>query len=164
MKIKDFTFPKKSQMEILGLAIVFVLILVATLFVVKFLALNKPTDYRTGFVASELASNMLNTFLKTTASDCSKLDMTTLIRDCAVSKGIVCSNGQDSCAYAEETARTIFSQTLEEWNYEYEFEAYIDSTSPFIIIGDKCQGEARAKFFPISIGTVSLQTKLELCI
>ena len=74
-------------MEILGLAIVVVLILVATTFVVRFLVLKTPTDYRKGFVSSELASNMLNTFLRTAAPKCSQLSMTELLQDCAQSGG-----------------------------------------------------------------------------
>src|SRR3989344_8240012 len=105
--------PKKSQMEILGLAIVIVLILVATIFIVRFLIVKAPADYRKGFVSSELASNMLNTFLKTAAKDCSQLTMTELLQDCAQGRGIICENGQDSCKFIESTAKDIFSKTLD---------------------------------------------------
>src|SRR3989344_4745603 len=114
-------FSRKSQMEILGLAIVVVIILVATIFVVRFLALKTPTEYRKGFISAEVASNMLNTLLKTAAKDCSELTMTELLQDCAQGKGIICDNGQDSCQFVESTAQYIFSKTLGKWNMKYEF-------------------------------------------
>ena len=70
---KFVKFSRKSQMEVLGLAIVVVLILVATIFVVRFFVLKTPTDYRKGFISAELASNILNTFLKTASKENPKL-------------------------------------------------------------------------------------------
>ena len=154
---------KKSQMEILGLAIVVVLILVATIFVVRFFVLKTPTEYRKGFISAELASNILNAFLKTAAKDCSQLTMTELLQDCAQAKSIVCDNGLDSCKYAGSTAKIIFSQTLESWNINYEFLAYTDINSPLIKIGKPCLGDKRSKLFPISISTATMYTKLDIC-
>lgn len=154
---------KKAQMEILGLAIVVVLILVATIFVVRFLALKTPADYRKGFVSSELASNMLNTFLKTTAGDCSRLTMTELLQDCAQGRGITCSNGQDPCRFVELTARNIFEKTFDRWNMNYEFLAYVDASMPLIRIGKPCMAEKKSKVFPIPISTSTMYAKLDIC-
>ncbi len=154
---------KKSQMEILGLAIVVALVLVATIFVVRFLVVKAPTDYRKGFVSSELATNMLSTFLKTSAKDCSLLTMTELLQDCAQSKSIICDNGQDSCRYAESTASFIFGKTFDNWNAQYEFRAYTDANSPLIKIGKPCQSAKRSKLFPIPINTATMYTQLDIC-
>ena len=154
---------KKSQMEILGLAIVVVLILVATTFVVRFLLLKTPTDYRKGFVSAELASNMLNTFLKTSAKDCSQQTMTELLQDCAQGKSTICDNGQDSCQFVESTARDIFSKTFDKWNMKYEFLAYADINSPLIKIGNRCPAEKKSKVFPIPISRTTMYTQLSIC-
>ena len=154
---------KKSQMEILGLAIVVVLILIATIFVVRFLVLRTPTEYRKGFVSSELASNMLNTFLKTAAKDCSQLTMTELLQDCAQGRSIACDNGQNSCKFVESVAKKIFEATLEKWNTNYEFLAYTDINSPLIKLGKPCRAEKRSKLFPIPISTATMYTKLDIC-
>ena len=154
---------KKSQMEILGLAIVVVLILVATIFVVRFLVLKAPTEYRKGFVSAELASNMLNTFLKTAAKDCSQLTMTELLQDCAQGRSIICDNGQESCKFVESTAKKIFEGTFDKWNMEYEFLAYTDVNQPLIKIGKPCRAEKRSKLFPIPISTATMYTKLDIC-
>lgn len=154
---------RKSQMEILGLAIVIVLILVATIFVVRFLVLKSPTEYRKGFVSSELASNMLNTFLKTAAKDCSQLTITELLQDCSQAKSITCDNGEDSCKHTELIAKSVFEQTLDKWNMQYEFLAYIDPKSPLIKLGKACKAEKRSKIFPIPISTATMYTKLDIC-
>ena len=154
---------KKSQMEILGLAIVVVLILVATIFVVRFLVLKTPTEYRKGFVSAELASNMLNTFLKTAAKDCSQLTMTELLQDCAQGRGITCDNGQDSCKFVESTADKIFEDTLDKWNMQHEFLAYTNINTPLMRIGKACKSEKRSKLFPVPISTATMYVKLDIC-
>ena len=154
---------KKSQMEILGLAIVVVLILVATIFVVRFLVIKAPTEYRKGFVSSELASNMLNTLLKTSAKDCSQLTMTELLQDCAQSRSIICDNGQDSCKFVESTSKNIFENTLDKWSMEYEFLAYTDANQPLLKLGKPCRSEKRSKLFPIPISTATMYAKLDIC-
>ncbi|MBI2102127.1 hypothetical protein HYT53_05960 [Candidatus Woesearchaeota archaeon] len=168
-KSKNFVAPRKSgfstgaQMEILGLAIVVVLILMATIYIVSFLVVRTPTDYRKGFVSAELASNMLNTFLKAAARDCSQLTMTELLQDCAQGQGIVCSNGQDSCRYAESTAREIFEKTLDKWSMKYEFLAYTDINAPLVKAGKQCIAEKRSKLFPIPISSATMYAKLDIC-
>lgn len=150
-------------MEILGLAIVVVLILVATIFVVRFLVIKSPTEYRKGFVSAELASNMLSTFLKTASKDCSQLTMTELLQDCAQARSISCDNGQDSCKYAESTANHVFENTFDKWNMKYEFLAYTDANQPFIKIGKPCRAEKRSKLFPIPIISATMYAKLDIC-
>lgn len=160
---------KKAQMEILGLAIVVVLVLVATTFVVRFLVLKTPTDYREGFVSSELASNTLNTFLRTAAAECSQLTMTELLQDCAQAGGtegsgvITCDNGDDSCKFVKSSAASIFEDTLDKWGMKYQFLAYTNQQSPFISIGNECRGEKKSKLFPIPTSTTTLYTKLDIC-
>jgi len=153
----------KSQMEILGLAIVVVLVLIATAFVVRFVAVSKPADYRKGFVSSELASNMINTFLKTSASQCSQLSMTELLQDCSQETGLVCANGQDSCQYVSSAASGIFAKTLGKWNTHYEFAAYTEIDKPFIKLGKPCMVEKKSKVYPVPTRTGTMYVKLDIC-
>ena len=149
----------KSQMEIFGLAVVVVLILLAATFVVKFMINQKPADQRKNFVDSELASNMLNSFLKTTASECSKLSMTELLQYCAQGIQFTCADPEesDSCKYVDSAARKIFAETLDRWKYNYEFFACadfdsktlqcIDSSSKIIGIGKPCPAQKKSKIY-----------------
>ena len=154
---------KKGQMEILGLAIVVVLLLLATVFVVRFVAFKKPTDFRKDFVSSEMASNMINTFIDTTAKDCSNTKMADLLRDCAQETGLICNNGQGSCAYVESTATEIFSKTLHQWKTNYEFLAYVDRNSPLIELGNACLGQKKSKIYPIPLTPGAMFVKLDIC-
>ena len=67
-------------MEILGLAIAVVLLLLAATFVIRFLLTKKSPEYRKSFISAELASGMINTILKTTATSCSRATMKDLLR------------------------------------------------------------------------------------
>lgn len=156
-------FFREAQMEILGLAIVVIIILVAMMFVVRFFLIQQPPDYRKPFVSSEMASNMINSFLKTAAPQCSFLTMTELLEDCAQSNAIVCSNGKDSCIYVKSTAEAIFEETLEEWRIKYGFLAYTDKDNPLIELGEGCTGERRSKLFVIPTSTAPVYVYLELC-
>lgn len=162
------TEQKKSQMEILGLAVVVVLILVATIFVVRFLVVKAPAEHRKGFVSAELASNMLNTFLKTSAPDCSQLTMTELLQDCAQGETITCSNNEKekSCKFVESTATTIFDETFKKWNIKYEFLVCRDinckDTPHLSKIGEACGAEKKSKLYPIP-STPPIYAKLDIC-
>ena len=162
-ELKKTKEQKKSQMEILGLAIVVVLVLMATIFVVRFVGMKTPVNYRKGFVSSEIASNMLNAFLKSASQDCSQLTMTELLQDCAQSRSIICDNGQDSCNFVESISKKIFESTLDKWSMEYEFLAYTNSNQPLIKLGKPCRSEKRSKLFPIPINTATMYVKLDIC-
>lgn len=157
---------KKSQMEILGLSIVVVLVLVAVVFAARFLIYKTPSNYRAGFISSELASNMLSTFLKTNAKDCSRLTMTELLQACGQSLGggsIRCSNDKYSCEFLELTAKEIFENTFKKWGVNYEFLAYIDRNDVLVKSGDKCMTEKKSKIFPIPISTGTMYAQLDIC-
>ena len=158
-------------MEILGLAIVVALILMAAIFVVKFVVLKAPTDYRKGFTGSQLASNILNTFLKTNAEECKGLTMTELLQDCAQSEAVCCLNCENSdsdddvnsCQYAKLTAIGIFDKTLKVWHNNYEFAAYKDPIRPLISLGTKCAADKKSKLYPIPIQAGTMYIRLDIC-
>ena len=156
-------FKKTAQMEILGLAIVIALIFVAIIFVVR-LGFEKPSNIRASFVSSQLASNMLNAFLRTSArDDCFQLTMTELLQDCAQGKAIKCNNGDDSCKYANSTAKEIFEKTFDKWNTNYEFLAYTDIARPLIGLGETCKADKKSELFPIPISSQTMYVKLDVC-
>lgn len=163
---------KKAQTEILGLAIVVVLVIIATILVVKF-GFSKPANTRNDFTSSEEASNILNTFLRTSADKCSQSTMTELLQDCAQGNGLICSNGEDACSYFKSAATAILSGTLGVEKKQYEFLACSDfnlkeikcNDSPPLIpeIGQSCPGQKKLKIFPIPINPGTIYVKLEIC-
>ena len=157
------TANKKSQTEIIGLAIVVVLLIIGMTFVIRFMLAKEPVDYKKQFTQAEIASNMLNTFLKSTSKDCNGLTMTELLQDCGHSKSIFCQDGKASCDYAEEAAMEIFNSTLDAWNLDYEFEAFQQEENPIFILGSPCPASKKSKTFPIPTGSGTLSVKLDVC-
>lgn len=151
---------KKAQTEIMGLAIVVILIVLGATFVIRQIITKEPVDYKKEFTQAELASNMLNTLLETTAKDCD-YTITELLQNCGQSGSIECNN-MGPCQYVEETAKHIFSKTLEEWNIGYEFKAY-DSINEKFVLGKTCIGNKKSKIFPIPTGSGTLSVRLDIC-
>ena len=154
---------KKSQMEIIGLAVVVILITLAMIFVIRFSVLNKPEDLKKDFTQTQLSSNMVNTFLKSTSRNCNGLSMTELLQDCAQIQGIYCGNELPSCEYVLEAAREVFGSTLNAWNLDYEFKTYIDENSPIFSLGETCPGAKKSKLFLVPTSAQTLSIKLDIC-
>jgi|TARA_Y100000294_G_C8533947_1_gene328210 hypothetical protein len=151
---------KKAQIEIAGLIIVIILATIGVIFTINFINEEKPADYKKEITQTGIASNMLNTFLRTT-STCKELSMTELLQDCSQSKTIACDE-QDSCAYAEQEAKKIFGRTLEKWNIGYEFKAFFEEENPILILGKRC-ADKKSKLFPIPAGSGVLSVKMDIC-
>ncbi len=117
---------KKSQMEMMGLALIVVLLVLGLLFVVRFV-LTKPQDssVREEYVTSELSSNFLNAMLETNSPDCSGVSFSNLYIDCAnyfPDGRIQCNTDLgtvNSCKYIETETRFLLDKTLSVWKIKY---------------------------------------------
>ena len=149
---------KKAQTEIMGLAIVVILLVLGMTFVIRFMIDKEPIDFKKRYTQAEIASNMLNTFLKSTSRDCNELSMTELLQDCSHTKSIICQNGMLSCDYVEDTAQEVFGKTLETWNFDYELRVFRDIANPIFTLGLACPLSKKSKtfFIPTSSGTLSV--------
>ena len=176
---------KKAQTEILGLAIIVVLVVIATILVVKF-GFKNTNNVRTDFVNSEEASNFLNTFKETSAPDCSMMTMTDILEECMQDTGLECikqdGTSQDSCDFVKSEAEKIFSKTLDLEKKKYEFlvcknfdvksitcydspcKVYVANPSNTCPSGTPtCPGQKKLKIFPIPINPGIIYAKLEIC-
>ena len=156
---------KKSQMEIMGLAIVVIIVLIGMAIAVRFIVFKKPDSARAGFVSAELASKTINTFLETSAADCSKAKMRELIQDCAQGTERICGNGKGSCEFVREAADEIFTKTFKEWKTKYKFLVYIDANSPFVDLESECtyQQEKVSETFFVPVTAAIVSVKLDIC-
>jgi len=149
---------KKAQAEIMGLAIIVILIIIGMFFLIKFLTID-TIDYKKQYTQAELVSNMITTFLRTT-SDCG-FSMTELLQDCNQDKSIIC-NDESSCDYVSVTAQQIFMETLEKWNVDYEFKVFNDNDA-IITLGEKCVLDKKSKLFPIPTSSGNLFVEMDVC-
>ena len=116
---------KRSQMEIMGLAIIMILVMLGVLFAIRFVLKKPDTDIRKSYLESQQASNMINAMLGTT-TDCHDTTIKELLQDCAVTASIDC-DGASSCDYVDNAFATIFAETFISWKREFRF--YIDGPS-----------------------------------
>jgi len=167
---------RRGQMEIMGLAIIVILVSVSMLFAISFIVLKRPADYKTEFTQTELASNILSTLLETTIPTCSDLSMKDLFKDCAIdpfNPQVLCNDADcdinyshqcNSCEFINYTTKVILSDTLGEWNTGYGFNART-STDTLVSEG-YCPGVKKHKIYPIPIdpsGTNILDVTLDVC-
>ncbi len=111
---------KKSQMEILGLAVVIVLILLGFLLYLRFGMNGNNADFEE-FADPKMAASTLNAMLKTTVScDSKKYSITELLQDCYNWKMVYCG-GQDSCTFAENSLGIMLDTSLKQWGKGYWF-------------------------------------------
>ena len=156
---------RKSQMEIMGLAIVVVLIVLGMLFAVRFFINREPVDYKAKFTQKQLAQNIVTAFLNTKTLNCYGMSITELLQDCGQSKSVTCGDGTDSCKYVRDTADFILSQTLAQWNLDYKFLIYKDVDSPVVDLGlpDGCPGELEPGWGYTPASTRTVYTRLDVC-
>jgi len=175
---------KKSQTEIIGLAIVVILIAFGIVFMIKYMATKKPVEYQKEYSQAELASNIINTLLKTTTEDCLELSFADLYKDCGenIDEGgsIDCDGNTipDTCRYSQEETKDVLDGTLKAWGMNYEFIVYLDevdledsSVWKFLLVPSiesdvGCPGEKKSKRYSIPApdtiyGTVYI--KLDIC-
>src|SRR3989344_1286593 len=113
---------KKSQMEIMGLAIIVILITVGIFFYIGFRAKQQPVDQKQEFGNVQLATNIINSILETNTkeNECYGLSFSEVLQRCA-GPGGDCAGGTPYCAYFKTNIQTIFASTLDQWVPNYGF-------------------------------------------
>lgn len=162
---------KKSQAEIMGLAIVITIIVVGMIFVFKFMGNDSEDSLRQDFVDSKLASNMINVILKTTL-DCKDIEIKNLYQDCA--RGVThldyCGES-DPCIKAEQVVGEILNKTLDKWERNYRFTATINGIVKTEIANNDCHPEnigtkyrkSESETYPIPTDEGTMMIRLDIC-
>jgi hypothetical protein len=155
---------KKAQMEIMGLAMIIILLALAMLFVVRFVVLRPPEDIKKTFTYETLAQNTLNTMLLTT-TECGDRPVLRLLIDCAEGGFIQCPQSTNSCTYSQDVIEEIITHTLEEWNKDYYLTIKIGDDDILLPFGSPCPGESTTSHpcCVLPTGYGQLITTLEIC-
>jgi len=122
---------RKSQMEILGIAIVVVLATLGLLFIVSY-SITKPKTIKQEFTTSATVENLLTTLMATT-TECNGLDYADVLKGCATGT-VECGISKSACQYANEIATAILENSLKVWGKSYYFKAF--ETDEKIVISD----------------------------
>lgn len=157
-------------MEIMGLAIIVILVSLGVLFSLS--VINKqPENVQKGYEQKRLAVSMLNTLLSTT-SQCQKNTFRQLLQDCAAEGLADCKPlppPKNSCTYLKVTMplllKRVFDAEKKNWVLTVSGTsdvAMVESNMP----GKKCKGDKdqATQIIPASLGgNVPITVKLDIC-
>jgi hypothetical protein len=153
---------KRAQMEIMGLAIVFVLIIFGVLFGIRFVITKPDVDIRKGFQESTLAANMLSA-LRGTTTDCADATVEQLLQDCAATRALKCGQ-RNSCQKADLVIGQIMNLTMDQWQRDYNFSIQGPFEVSQITYGKgDCSGEKEVKIHPVPTKSGTINLKMEIC-
>ncbi len=131
-----FSRQKKSQQELLGFAVVVMLVAIGLIFVIGFYVLNPTVDSRTTYLDKQIATNMNDALLETTTT-CRSLSVRDLLLACVNDNEAICpaddtTTGPESvkaCDYLSSFITHRLHSTLDVWGYDYEYSIRYDTTS-----------------------------------
>lgn len=155
---------KKSQMEIMGLAIIIILLSIGMLFAVKFMLKKPSVDTIKTAKESALAANVLNVLLNTN-TPCAHRTIKELLQDCARTGGVIDCGTTKSCTFAKEQITTILDATFQQRNKAYQFSITgAPETQKISATNGQCTNDKEAKQHPLPVTPgFDITLKLELC-
>lgn len=157
---------RKGQMEILGIAIVIILVLTGFLFAIQWMA--KPSRVEEVHRAKEsvLAANFINTLLGT-STDCGSRPLRDVLQDCALTGGAEqCPDGKNSCDYAQVFIKDMLDKTFGVRKLRHHFFMTGTANVERLQFGTTpCPGEREQKTHavPLGVGGLAINIALEIC-
>lgn len=137
----------KSQSELLGLAIVVLLIAVGLLFVIGFVVLDTPTNSRSAYINKQLATNLNDALLETTTT-CRNLNVRELYLVCMDNNRDICPlvnsslnpNSVSACDYLNGFIENRLGDTLDKWGTYYQYSYRYDAINAPAVWSHKSDG------------------------
>jgi hypothetical protein len=157
---------KKAQTEILGLAIVVVLLSFGLIMILSSTSNSAPNELKQ--INEELADKFINTLLHTSTPDCNYLTIQDLILDIASnspSGSIICEQtGQTSFDYLNQTLSYISNSTIAKWKGgNYQLSVFLNKDIPLLFYGKRsCEMMGKEYPIPMRSGTPVIM-KLKIC-
>ena len=156
-------------MEIMGLAVVIVLITIALLFTIKFVYLQpEEKGVKASYESRQLAANTINAIVQTTATQCFNHQIKKLISSCAISPAsggtIQCADGTMACERANMLIGQLLDMTLGEWGVHYNFTAPIPDYKISYLAGNCSKSEwIQPHTSPLHTEAGTIDIKLSIC-
>ncbi|MEM4336443.1 MAG: hypothetical protein QXG86_00365 [Candidatus Woesearchaeota archaeon] len=181
-----FRNKKKSQTEMLGIAIVVIILSIGILILVSnTMKRTRVTEQKREFSEKQMATNILGALLST-STNCNNDRISTLLIDCGrcapagqeTTSCRICGGGVEGdiyieesyvCSYLSTIIENLLNNTLKVWNKKYEFMAYISKENPQIHISygiEKCIEESQyiqKDFYYLPLYPQTLTVELSLC-
>lgn len=137
---------KKAQTEMLGIAIVVILISIGILFIVaNAMKSSNAKSQKTEFSERQLATNILASILST-STECQNDRISTLMIDCGSNAGRPCGGEDvsgvfiyptsDPCEYLRDVITVMLNETLSKWKKKYQFSAYVSQGDVLISVNN----------------------------
>ncbi|MCX8147063.1 MAG: hypothetical protein N3D84_01200 [Candidatus Woesearchaeota archaeon] len=163
---------KKSQLEMIGIAIVIVMIVLGMLFVLKSM-IKPPIQTHSKFVRTHITYDILLT-VSLSDADCGGMTMGEVLKACAEGDVVNCGDG-DGCKVFKNNIQKILNATLKKQKLDYRLRAYTSTNPPKdsggslgdIFMASSCSENALVKekpgilIIPSNVGDIKLM--LEIC-
>jgi hypothetical protein len=151
-------------MEIMGLAIIIILVSLGLLFAVQWMLKQPAIKPVHRAKQAVVAANFLSTALGVT-TECNERTIRELLQDCALTGGVTKCGPATSCDFARDKLDDLFNATLDAWGQPYFFEVRGPATVQGIRYNEPCPGEREQKIHPLPVGAGGLRIELvlELC-
>lgn len=133
MRLRAIRPGKSAQGEILGLAVVVVLVVVGFMLALRFIGSDDGPSLQQDVTDRKMASAMINVMLHTNL-DCKDITLSEVMQDCAnpLSTFEYCGSPKRlACAEAANVTLTMLDRTLGKWSRGYRFRVYTDEGDKF---------------------------------
>lgn len=163
---------RKAQMEIMGLAVIVILLAVGLFFVAKFTLLKEKPSEEQQYQQSQIGSAFISTLLNSNAGCTgSSASFTKLIQEMAQPQysTMICGTSGDLKTYFTESVTKIMENTMDVWNYKYRFSVIYPNSAPIdqkeIAIDKGCADstgseESKTYYIPSDYGTIRVIMKI----
>ncbi len=133
MNLKKLNSKKAIGADIIGIAVLFVIIILGLVFYIGIKVFEKPSSPQKEYVSSKFAYDVVDVVLRTNseAGECNGLSFKDIIQDCASSPESTCGTAGTTtkCSYAKEKINTILNTHLKtQEGLDYYFEISSGST------------------------------------
>jgi hypothetical protein len=154
---------KSAQMEIMGLAIIVLLITLGFLLYLRFSKSSDQPEIKQDFMDTKLASNLLTVILKTTDENLD-MELKNLFQACAEDiKTIDYGGTNDPCEKVNSIVESILDDTLKQWKKNYVLTAKVAGKQKTHITNGDCRGDQQSETFLLPTAKGPMLITLNIC-